>query len=86
MRKQGFSKEASVHPRGRGERIMTVEAAAFMLGSSPRTRGTAAALLAPIVQGRFIPADAGSGRPISTSPATPPVHPRGRGERDTTGR
>ena len=71
----------SVHPHGRGERTGAKRVAAFIGGSSPRTRGTVSTDPADARDRRFIPADAGNGRSAGSRPTPCPVHPRGRGER-----
>ncbi len=51
---------ATVHPRARGEHSCSTGRYSVTGGSSPRTRGTLAQLLAPDSLGRFIPAHAGN--------------------------
>ena len=50
-------------------------------GSSPRARGTEAAVVLDANHLRFIPARAGNGIKIGKSLSTTSVHPRARGER-----
>ena len=51
---------ATVHPRGRGERLSTASCATPRTGSSPRTRGTPRLPRRSARKSRFIPADAGN--------------------------
>ncbi len=69
-----------VHPRGRGEQTLTDGARILVIGSSPRTRGTVAAVDVLPEPGRFIPADAGNSNPQFDQARANAVHPRGRGE------
>ena len=72
---------ATVHPRIRGERLLTVRPSAKIAGSSPHTRGTQWDVALLEARHRFIPAYAGNAyfrQPFSVPVA---VHPRIRGER-----
>ena len=55
------------------------------LGSSPRVRGTVFTYTYPRLNRRFIPAGAGNGVCLPRHQEARPVHPRGCGERVTTG-
>ncbi len=70
----------TVHPRARGEHIVTAAPRGLRFGSSPRPRGTqdVGILFAGCV--RFIPAPAGNTRRTRISAHARPVHPRARGE------
>src|SRR5690606_11233058 len=70
-----------VYPRGCGERAMLEQSPKLSSGLSPRMRGTAGKGKALLRMGRFIPADAGNGRPTHAHPVTGTVYPRGCGER-----
>ena len=74
----------SVHPRGRGERIVIDSSTATNDGSSPRTRGTGVRQGLAHLRVRFIPADAGNGSRGQARSSASSVHPRGRGERAPT--
>ena len=69
-----------VHPRGRGEQLVTTVMNWIKDGSSPRTRGTATFRGRALCQPRFIPADAGNSGPRRTRQSPLTVHPRGRGD------
>ena len=71
-----------VHPRARGERMMSPMKEVHSFGSSPRTRGTLEEPRGPHVERRFIPAHAGNAAPSRGAPLGRTVHPRARGERD----
>ncbi len=71
---------APVHPRGRGEQLITQLMPLDGCGSSPRTRGTAPTLPEVLVSARFIPADAGNSTDLAQLFSLTTVHPRGRGE------
>ncbi len=70
----------TVHPRGRGEQLITHITNHDSNGSSPRARGTG--IMNPLIAGkvRFIPAGAGNRTQTPGVRGVPPVHPRGRGE------
>ncbi len=70
-----------VHPRVRGERIRTDPARDFVIGSSPRTRGTPEATGHVAVLVRFIPAYAGNASRAGARAGRGAIHPRVRGER-----
>ncbi len=70
----------TVHPRGRGEQARANPHLDSMVGSSPRTRGTAAWTSARRWIMRFIPADAGNSLSGYGAGRRLTVHPRGRGE------
>ena len=74
----------SVHPRARGEQSLTMCASAWASGSSPRTRGTAHAAASHSPKLRFIPAHAGNRSARPSRATRPAVHPRARGEQETT--
>ena len=74
----------SVHPRGRGERIMFLLHEAPAAGSSPRARGTVIDAGRDVAERRFIPAGAGNGYFWQGKCYSTSVHPRGRGERKST--
>ena len=74
----------SVHPRGRGERIMFLLHEAPVAGSSPRARGTVIDAGRDVAERRFIPAGAGNGYFWQGKCYSTSVHPRGRGERKST--
>ena len=69
-----------VHPRARGEQCRPARAKPFLIGSSPRTRGTGHVHAAAAVVVRFIPAHAGNSIARSISSRATSVHPRARGE------
>ena len=69
-----------VHPRARGEQALAPFASSARRGSSPRTRGTAAASGLLRHRTRFIPAHAGNSGTQRRSCPRKPVHPRARGE------
>ena len=73
----------AVHPRGRGERTITLAKFANADGSSPRARGTRAFLIFKPGLMRFIPAGAGNALAAARLNEIAAVHPRGRGERAT---
>ena len=73
---------AAVHPRARGEQARLRTAAARLVGSSPRTRGTVHPHHRRRAPARFIPAHAGNRSPPTTRPSCAPVHPRARGEQE----
>ena len=76
--------EVSVHPRRRGEHLVTAVCDHSGNGSSPQARGTQGANLRGAYLGWFIPAGAGntSRPPVLTRLVS--VHPRRRGEHITS--
>ena len=73
---------SAVHPRWRGEHLMTHQRPLDAGGSSPLARGTPTADDAHDAEGRFIPAGAGNTNSDPSRLIDPPVHPRWRGEHD----
>ena len=71
----------TVHPRMRGERMVSPNIVVSPTGSSPHARGTRPALSGSILCCRFIPACAGNASRQAGARARQPVHPRMRGER-----
>ena len=71
-----------VHPRAGGEHGLHHRRRARQLGSSPRRRGTQLGQLRPLVDRRFIPAQAGNTSVDTGSSAAVTVHPRAGGEHD----
>ena len=71
---------APVHPRARGEQVLTTFGRDSGYGSSPRTRGTERMGRSRIARLRFIPAHAGNRASTATWPPIRTVHPRARGE------
>ena len=72
---------STVHPRVRGERIVTVETVDPIGGSSPRARGTHLVTCRHRLLPRFIPACAGNASRPEIMRVGGSVHPRVRGER-----
>ncbi len=70
----------AVHPRVRGEQAISSTINPVIDGSSPRARGAVAVRRFLALQGRFIPACAGSRPPGQYEQTTLAVHPRVRGE------
>ena len=70
-----------VHPRACGERVVLIDAAAIVTGSSPRVRGTEGVGNTIDAGRRFIPARAGNGVRADGMVLRKPVHPRACGER-----
>ncbi len=70
----------TVHPRVRGEHPIARHHVSNVTGSSPRARGTLAAARLNALPPRFIPACAGNTTGAWKRWASPPVHPRVRGE------
>ena len=70
----------AVHPRWRGEHLLTRCAEVSQCGSSPLARGTRAAHHAWRQRGRFIPAGAGNTALHALHQSVLAVHPRWRGE------
>ena len=68
------------HPRGCGEQPPGFDDDAMVIGSSPRVRGTVAAVEEAHGLDRVIPAGAGNSCPLQTMSKIPPGHPRGCGE------
>ncbi len=68
------------HPRSRGEHPFRVAAGGCAGGSSPLTRGARDDRSADVVQGRIIPAHAGSTRVRYIGVMVDADHPRSRGE------
>ena len=75
---------APVHPRACGEQRIVACCSLSCNGSSPRVRGTAAAVRGPLVVRRFIPARAGNRFVTNSGPMTFTVHPRACGEQPLT--
>ncbi len=75
---------AAVHPRARGEHVQLLTIVARRVGSSPRSRGTPFPFRDSPPRLRFIPALAGNTRRRSKRRARRTVHPRARGEHDST--
>ena len=73
------------HPRSRGENHLTMWIVAWLVGSSPLTRGKPAVLSGPSGLSRLIPAHAG--KTSRRACRSPPIwaHPRSRGENPTGG-
>ena len=74
----------SVHPRACGEHEHDWSSHASDAGSSPRLRGTRAALRERAGKKRFIPAPAGNTPTVQHPSAPVPVHPRACGEHAAT--
>ncbi len=74
------SKQAPVHPRGRGEHDEGRRGVRGGVGSSPRARGTHQNLTRRRFNDRFIPAGAGNTFMPGNWMPCGTVHPRGRGE------
>ena len=70
----------SVHPRVCGEWRSRYRRGSRPGGSSPRVRGMVSALMDCAAMGRFIPACAGNGDPVTGVLTVVPVHPRVCGE------
>ena len=70
----------AVHPRGRGEHLLSVVGTGPSSGSSPRARGTREDGPGGAQPQRFIPAGAGNTAAPPGAGRRRPVHPRGRGE------
>ncbi len=68
------------HPRIRGEHAHLTIYETTIDGSSPHTRGAPGEPLSPALDGRLIPAYAGSTQCVYWKFYTPPAHPRIRGE------
>ena len=72
--------EDPVHPRRRGEHIVTAAYQHSEIGSSPQARGTLTIATAPRICSRFIPAGAGNTLRLHPRSLKMSVHPRRRGE------
>ncbi len=70
----------TVHPRVRGEQVVRLLLTPLPRGSSPRARGTGAAVQPEAARGRFIPACAGNRSSSASMSRASAVHPRVRGE------
>ena len=68
------------HPRGCGEHSFPSVHIVSLSGSSPRMRGAQERRIHVTVDGRIIPADAGSTRPLTNPGEGVTDHPRGCGE------
>ena len=75
---------STVHPRGRGEHSRHAAVNFYQHGSSPRARGTRPGRRPQNHRHRFIPAGAGNTKLICRPAPLMTVHPRGRGEHQTT--
>ena len=71
-----------VHPRACGEQLMAGPGTIPAHGSSPRLRGTVAAIRGNAGRIRFIPAPAGNRLSLGSTNTGAPVHPRACGEQD----
>ena len=71
---------AAVHPRLRGELVISFRFLLMRSGSSPLTRGTPTYSIDIHLITRFIPAYAGNSLPVKPTSTDGPVHPRLRGE------
>ena len=69
-----------VHPRSRGEYLLTLHQTDPEPGSSPLTRGIRGPKPENVEKARFIPAHAGNTTGSSNGPRRTQVHPRSRGE------
>ena len=72
--------QAPVHPRVRGEHLISSSRRSKLVGSSPRARGTRRRPSYASAPRRFIPACAGNTPGEAVDIVRPPVHPRVRGE------
>ena len=72
-----------VHPRRRGEQMITSARSSGVTGSSPQARGTVDFLAHLPAPRRFIPAGAGNSPGRACRALPPAVHPRRRGEQRT---
>ena len=75
-----FPSGKAVHPRARGEHGSSRMADSAICGSSPRSRGTPAAVHVSPCGSRFIPALAGNTMAALSLSSHGTVHPRARGE------
>ncbi len=69
-----------VHPRTRGEHVISLGEILAKIGSSPHTRGTSPTIRPHRIPRRFIPAHAGNMGFRSAGRSRVAVHPRTRGE------
>src|SRR5690606_6528280 len=70
----------SIHPRMRGEHLLTAQQTYYERGSSPHARGTRLRSRCQTECGRFIPACAGNTTAQDDTHSQNSVHPRMRGE------
>ena len=77
--------ENPVHPRMRGERVISLRYDGFKGGSSPHARGTPFCTDIQVSPRRFIPACAGNALFVDHDSILNTVHPRMRGERSRYG-
>ena len=77
---EDMNSDVPVHPRARGEQVLSNTSITTMCGSSPRTRGTDSDFSPIHVMLRFIPAHAGNRAPCPFRSSPTAVHPRARGE------
>ena len=75
-----LGRNASAHPRSRGENIGCLVGAIIVMGSSPLTRGKQPLAVRRVENTGLIPAHAGKTPRRRTSSAALPAHPRSRGE------
>ena len=80
LQRTGRLQWTAVHPRGRGEHSQPAPSTFQKTGSSPRARGTPAAIHRRVEPQRFIPAGAGNTANWLAQDSDGTVHPRGRGE------
>ena len=80
----GLSRRTSVHPRLRGEHIVSWSVSPTRCGSSPPARGTRRSGHLPLTRPRFIPACAGNTSAPIVGLSYCSVHPRLRGEHQNT--
>ena len=78
------SRPDPVHPRVRGEHGQYAARAVRRIGSSPRPRGTLVWVSIPNSARRFIPASAGNTSRVATIRSCGTVHPRVRGEHNSS--
>ena len=72
----------SVHPHGRGERLLRMNRFKPSAGSSPRAWGTRPCFLPRSTKNGFIPTGVGNARMMRRATKRKQVHPHGRGERE----
>ena len=75
-----FGSSMSVHPRLRGELLLTTTYTIDKHGSSPLARGTLEKITSDAIYARFIPACAGNSKTKARELIEVAVHPRLRGE------